>query len=100
MQAGSPEPDRLYVCYGTWGAGHHACGSAHEALKDAGYDVSVQRAYGSRLLPRVPFNLTPGRREVLGATGKLDVPALRLRDGSWVSGSREIAEWAARHPAR
>jgi hypothetical protein len=95
---------KLYVCYGTWKPaprpGGHPCGNAYHALRDAGYDPEVQRCYGLGALPPfLIFNQTPGRREVKRLTGSHWVPALLTDDGEVISGSRQIMEWAAQHPA-
>jgi hypothetical protein len=94
---------KLYVCYGTWPLGplpkRHPCGTAYRALRDAGYDPEVKRAYGLALLPSA-FNLTPGRREVKRLTGNYWVPAMVADDGEVVQGSREIAAWAKANPSR
>jgi hypothetical protein len=85
---------KLYVCWGTWRGGDHACGTAHHALISAGFRPAVVRSYGSRYLPDVPFNLTPGRREVKRLTGSSTVPTLALDDGQIIDGSDEIVRWA------
>jgi hypothetical protein len=90
---------KLYVCWTTAGNGSHPCTAAHRALKDAGHDPQVVRAYGWRVLPDVPFNLTPGRRRAKALTGTNDVPVLELPDGSAIGGSQEIAAWARANPA-
>jgi hypothetical protein len=90
---------RLYVCWGTWTSPAHPCGDALEALRDAGHEPEVKRAFGWRLLPDFPFNQTPGRRHVKGLTGSSEVPLLELDDGAVIKGSRRIADWARAHPA-
>lgn len=90
---------KLYVCWGTmptpWG---HPCQRAHTALKEAGYDPEVQRTYGWRRLPDIPFNL--GRGEVRQLSGgDQSVPLLFTDDGEVVQGSGEIVEWARANPA-
>ncbi len=93
---------RLYVCYGTWTLGRplhpHPCGEAYEALREAGHDPEVVRAYGSGPLPAALNDLTP-RREVKRLTGKYWVPALVTGDGEAIHGSARIIEWARTHPA-
>lgn len=93
---------KLYVCYGTWKPaprpGGHPCGRAYHALVDAGWVPDVQRCYGLGALPGF-LNQTPGRREVIRLTGSQWVPVLVTDDGDVISGSREIADWAARNPA-
>jgi hypothetical protein len=93
---------KLFVCYGTWRPaprpGGHPCGNAYHALRDAGWDPDIQRCYGLGVLPQF-LNQTPGRKEVLRLTGSHWVPVLVTDDGDVVSGSKEIADWAASHPA-
>jgi glutathione S-transferase-like protein len=93
---------KLYVCYGTWKPsplpGGHPCGVAYDALKDAGYNPEVARAYGSALLPGI-FNRTPGRREVKELTDNYWVPVLVTDAGEVIQGSQEIVEWAKAHPS-
>ena len=89
---------RLYVCWGTWTQTGHPCGRAYEALRDAGHDPEVSRAYGWGRLPDV-LNMTPGRRAVRRLTGNGWVPTLVLDDGTVVDGSREIVAWARANPA-
>jgi hypothetical protein len=93
---------KLYVCWGTFKPaprpGGHPCGRAYHALKDAGYEPEVVRAYGWAVLPRI-FNDTKGRREVEQLTGNIWVPALVTDDGGVVQGSREIEDWAKANPA-
>jgi hypothetical protein len=90
---------KLYVCWGTLPPSSHPCKAAADALKEAGHDPQVVRSYGSRVLPDMPFNQTPGRRRVKQLTGKSDVPVLELDDGTAISGSEEIVAWARSHPA-
>lgn len=88
---------KLYVCYGTFQAPlvrEHPCKIAADALREAGHEPEVVRTYGFGGLP----DLTPGRREVKRLSGQSWVPVLVTGDGEVVSGSREIADWAAAHP--
>ena len=92
----------LYVCWGTFPSprpGGHPCANAYHALRDAGYEPKVIKSYGLGYLPDALFNWTPGRREAKRLTGSSMVPVLVTGDGAVVSGSREIAAWARRHPA-
>ena len=92
---------KLYVCYGTFSSprpGGHPCGSAHKALKDAGYDPEVVKSYGWSVLPDA-LNATTGRKEVKELTGSNTVPVLVTDDGEVVSDSKKIVEWAKAHPA-
>ena len=92
---------KLYVCYGTFSSprpGGHPCGSAHKALKDAGYDPEVVKSYGWSVLPDA-LNATRGRKEVKELTGSNMVPVLVTDDGEAISDSKNIVEWAKAHPA-
>jgi hypothetical protein len=92
---------KLYVCYGTFSSprpGGHPCGNAYKALGEAGYDPEVVKSYGLGILPDV-FNRTKGRREVKELTGSNMVPVLVTDDGTVVSDSKNIVEWAKAHPA-
>jgi hypothetical protein len=91
---------KLYVCWGTFPLllpGGHPCRDAYLALRRAGYDPQVVRAFGTSVLPDIPFNLTPGRIHVKRATGSSEVPLLETDDGETIQGSRQIAAWARRH---
>jgi len=93
---------KLYVCWGTFTTtprpGGHPCGNANRALRDAGHDPEVVKAYGLGILPDI-FNRTSGRQQVKRLTGSNLVPVLELDDGEVVSGSDEIVAWARAHPA-
>ena len=93
----------LYVCWDTRTShpifGEHPCGVAFEALRDAGHDPKVIRAYGWAALPSF-LNFTPGRRAVRELTGQEEVPVLVLEDGEVVSGSEQIVFWANANPAQ
>jgi hypothetical protein len=89
---------KLYVCWGTFPTprpGGHPCRNAHEALKEAGYDPELVKAYGLAPLPDV----TSGRREVKRLTGESWVPVLVTDDGEVVKDSKNIVAWAREHPA-
>ena len=93
---------RLYVCWDTAASypliGDHPCGVAYHALKDAGHDPQVTRAYGWAKLPSA-LNFTPGRRAVRDLTGSDEVPVLLLDDGETIAGSEQIVFWAEANPA-
>jgi hypothetical protein len=92
---------RLYVCWGTFSSprpGGHPCANAYDALRDAGHDPQLIKAYGWGLLPEA-MNRTRGRREVKELTGNQWVPTLVLDDGTVIDGSREIVAWAAANHA-
>jgi hypothetical protein len=69
---------KLYVCYGTFGGDAHACTRALNALRAAGHDPEVVRAYGAGRLPDALLNWTPGRRRAKELTGSSMVPVLEL----------------------
>lgn len=92
---------KLYVCYGTFKAaprpGGHPCGAAYHALRDAGHDPEVVKAYGLAGVPLI--NRTAGRREVKELTGSETVPVLVTDTGEVVNESQRIIEWARANPA-
>ena len=93
---------KLYICWGTFPSprpGGHPCRNAHRALTDAGHSPELVKSYGLTLLPDMPFNQTPGRKRAKELTGSSTVPVLELDDGTVVSGSQEIVDWAAANPA-
>jgi hypothetical protein len=89
---------KLYVCWGTFGGDHHACGKAYNAVKEAGYEPEVIKSYGAGVLPDF-VNRTRGRREAKELTGKTMVPVLVTDAGEVVSESDRIVTWARQHPA-
>ena len=93
---------RLYVCYGTFTTaprpGGHPCGTAYRALREAGHDPEVVKSYGAHGIPFV--NRTEGRRRAKELTGSDRVPVLELDDGTAITDSSRIVEWARAHPAR
>ena len=92
---------KLYVCWGTFRPaprpGGHPCGAAYEALREAGHDPEVVRSYGLTGVPLV--NRTEGRRRAKELTGSETVPVLELDDGTAISESARIVEWARANPA-
>jgi hypothetical protein len=91
---------RLYVCWGTFGIPllGHPCGLAHDALTAAGHEPEVIRAYGWAPLPDA-LNRTRGRREAKQLSGGDTVPVLVTDGDEIITGSKEIASWAAANPA-
>lgn len=93
---------KLYVCWGTFKPaprpGGHPCGRAYHALRDAGHEPDVVKAYGLALLPDA-LNQTEGRREAKRLTGSNTVPVLVTDDGEVVSESKRIVAWAKENPA-
>ena len=93
---------KLYVCWGTFNTplvGGHACADAYEALREAGHDPQVVKSYGARLLPDAVANRTAGRQAAKRLSGSSTVPVLELDDGTAVSDSKRIVEWARGNPA-
>ena len=92
---------KLYVCWTTKDLPlpprRHVCNIAHEALLEAGYEPEVTHALSYGGVPDAVQ--TPARKRVKAKTGSSWVPALETDDGEWVSGSQEIVDWAATHPA-
>lgn len=89
---------KLYVCWGTFqvpGMREHPCRLAYEALREAGHDPEVVKAYGYGPLP----DITRGRREVKRLSGRSWVPLLVTGDGEVIGESQAIIAWAQAHPA-
>jgi hypothetical protein len=84
---------KLIVCWSTGGGNRHACSAAYTAVKDAGYDPEIEKAYSTRLVPNA-LQLTSGRKEAIRRTGKSDVPVLILDDDTTVAGTKKIVAWA------
>ena len=92
---------RLIICWGTFSTpGGHPCKDAYEALREAGHDPVVQKAYGYTALPDVIANRSSGRREAKERKGKSTVPILVLDDDTTVADSQNIVAWAKANPAR
>ena len=84
------------MCWGTFqvpGARQHPCRDALIALEEAGFEPEVVKARSLGPLPR-PLQ-TATRKLVEDNTGSPWVPALETDDGTWISGSGEITEWAS-----
>jgi hypothetical protein len=93
---------KLIVCWGTFPTprpGGHPCANAYHALKDAGHDPEVVKAYGLAVLPDKLANQTAGRKEAINRTGKSTVPVLILDDDTTIADSKNIVEWAKANPA-
>lgn len=90
----------LYTCAGQkHGAGtpliQHPCGVAAKALDEAGHRYDVEVVGGFKNLP---FTRRGKRAKILELTGQEDVPVLVTDDGTAVAGSKNIADWARKHP--
>lgn len=91
---------RLIVCWGAFPhPGGHPCERAHTALREAGHDPEVVRAYGSALLPDAIFNRSAGRREARERTGSVAVPVLITDEGEAIAPAKAIVAWAKANPA-
>jgi hypothetical protein len=96
---------KLYVCYDALKnvtraprpSGHHPCGWALKALRDAGYEPEVEGVGGLGFIPGL--NNTAGRRKVKELTGSPVVPVLVIDGGKVISESKEIVAWAEANPA-
>ena len=89
---------KLYVCWGTFqvpGMREHPCRLAVEALREAGHEPEVVKAYGYGPLP----DMTRGRREVRRLSGESWVPLLVTDEGEAIGDSQAIIAWAREHPA-
>lgn len=87
----------LHVCHiDEGGPPPHACKRAARALRDAGIEFDKVVAGRGHL-----FGLfTKGRRPELKAlSGQEKLPVLELPDGSTISGSANIIEWAREQAA-
>ena len=93
---------KLYICWGTFPSprpGGHPCRNAYNALHEAGHAPEIVKSYGLTILPDTPFNQTAGRKRAKELTGKSTVPLLELDDGTVISESQNIVEWARANPA-
>ena len=94
---------KLYVCWGTFHSprpGGHPCRNAYEALREAGHDPEVVKAYGLTVLPDAIANRSWGRQEAKRRTGRPTVPVLILDDDTTIADSKNIVAWAKANPAR
>jgi hypothetical protein len=93
---------KLYVCWtthiGVEAIHAHACGVAHRALVEAGYEPEVVKVRGLGVGPKIFQWTTDGRREVEALSGQKAVPVLVTDDGEVITESKRIAEWAKAHP--
>jgi glutathione S-transferase len=85
------EKPRLFVCHGDEGGPRvHPCRRVQEAMRAAGieYEKTIA-AHGSP----IPFLRKGSREELRKETGDTKLPALKLADGTVLSGSRAILGW-------
>jgi glutathione S-transferase len=86
------ETPTLFVCHGDDGGPRiHPCRRVQEALRAANIDYEkVIAAHGSP----IPFLRKGSREELRSATGDTKLPALKLADGTVITHSRAIIDWA------
>jgi glutathione S-transferase len=89
-----PASPTLFVCHGDDGGPRiHPCRRVQEALRAAGIDYErVIAAQGNPF----PFLRKGSREELRAATGQTKLPALKLPDGTVITGSRDILSWVSR----
>jgi glutaredoxin len=87
----------LYVCHGDDGGPKmHPCRRVQETLRAAGIEYEkVIAAHGHP----IPFLRRGSRENLREATGDTKLPALKLRDGTVITHSKDIIAWASRQPA-
>jgi glutathione S-transferase len=85
------ETPTLFVCHGDDGGPRiHPCRRVQEALRAAGIEYEkVIAAHGSP----IPFLRKGSREELQKATGAKKLPALKLADGTVLTGSGAILAW-------
>jgi len=89
---------KLYTCgMAKTGAPIHFCARAAKALDDAGHNYELQQVDGYRLMPWTRAG--DARAEVKRVSGQENVPVLLLDDGTAISGSGSIVDWAKSNPA-
>ena len=76
----------------------HPCGRAAKALDQAGYEYELRVVGGYRLMPWTWASRSKDRAEIKALSGTDEVPVLVLDDGSVVSDSGAIVNWAKEHP--
>jgi glutathione S-transferase len=88
------EKPTLFVCHGDQGGPKmHPCRRVQEAMQAAGIEYEkVIAAHGSP----IPFLRKGSRDELREATGDTKLPALKLRDGTVLTHSRQILDWVHR----
>jgi hypothetical protein len=86
------EKPTLYVCHGDDGGPKmHPCRRVQEAFRERGIDYDkVIAAHGSP----IPLFRKASREDLRQATGDTKLPVLKLPDGTTVTHSKAILEWA------
>jgi glutathione S-transferase len=75
----------------------HPCGRAAKALDDARHSYERKQVKGGSLMFWTWPTRPQDRAEVEQLSGQRAVPILVLDDGSTITGSAAIADWAAEH---
>ena len=89
----------LYTCQnGKSMAAVHPCGKAAKALDDAGHRYEFKQVKGGSLMPWTWPSRGRDRAEVERLSGQRAVPILVLDHGDVITGSANIAKWAASNP--
>jgi len=86
----------LYTCsLDDGGPKFHPCRRCHEALREAGHAYQTDVFDQNR-----PMGLfTKGKRpELKEMTGQEKLPVLQTPDGEFITGSKNIIEWAKSNP--
>jgi glutathione S-transferase len=76
----------------------HPCGRAAKALDDAGHSYEWKKVKGGTLKVWTWPSRARDRAEVEELSGQRGVPILVLDDGSVVTGSASIVDWARENP--
>jgi glutathione S-transferase len=92
---------KLYTCpFEKHGAGMgHPCGRAAKALDEAGHNYEIEKVKGGIGMIWTWPTRARDRAEIERLSGQRSVPILVLDNGGVVTGSGEIAKWAAENPA-
>ena len=88
----------LYVCHGdTKGAPFHPCAKVQKQLNELGVDYD--KVIGGKGNPIKFLRSDEARAVVREATGDDKMPAMKLADGTVLTHSKAILEWAERQKA-
>jgi glutathione S-transferase len=95
IRAMADRPTLLTCALDRGGPKLHPCRKCHDALEQAGHSYETEIFDKNR-----PMGLfTKGKRPQLEElTGQEKLPVLRLSDGTYVAGSKNIIAWAKDHP--
>jgi glutathione S-transferase len=91
----------LYTCGQKKALGRvgHPCGRAARALDAAGHAYELRTVKGYRLALWQRMSRKADRAEISRLSGTPEVPILVLDDGTVLSDSSRIVQWAREHPA-